>query len=144
MSQRGSHGRMKPAALGVPKVAAAPASRRRAGLTFDNRKGEEVDLVSFNATEAKNAFGRVLDAALRQGATVITKHDVPRAVLLSLEEFNALTSSRRTQLEALASDFDALLARMQTPASRRGMRAAFDAAPAQLGAAAVKAARKRS
>lgn len=144
MSQRGSHGRIKPVVRGAPKAAAAPAPRRRAGLTFGNSKGEEVELVSFNATEAKNAFGRVLDAALRQGAAVITKHDVPRAVLLSLEEFDALTSSRLTQLEALASDFDALLARMQTPASRRGMRAAFDASPPELGEAAVKAARKRS
>jgi len=144
MSQRGSHGRLKPVALGAPKAAAAPVPRPRAGLTFDNRKGEEVELVSFNATEAKNVFGRVLDAALREGAAVITKHDVPRAVLLSLEEFDALMSSRRAQLEVLASDFDALLARMQTPASRRGMRAAFDASPARLGEAAVKAARKRS
>jgi len=32
---------------------------------------------------------------------------------------------------------------MQTPKARKGVRAAFDAAPAQLGRAAVKSARKR-
>jgi hypothetical protein len=39
--------------------------------------------------------------------------------------------------------FDALLARMQTPGARAGMKMAFDASPKQLGKAAVAAARKR-
>ena len=43
----------------------------------------------------------------------------------------------------LTSEFDGLLARMQTPAVRKGMRAAFDATPARMGRAAVAAARKR-
>lgn len=40
---------------------------------------------------AKNEFGRVLDLAEKNGAVVITKHDAPRAVLLSIDEYNALT-----------------------------------------------------
>jgi len=40
-------------------------------------------------------------------------------------------------------DFDALLAGMQTPKARAGMKAAFDATPRELGRAAVAAARKR-
>jgi antitoxin Phd len=119
------------------------AFRRRAGLVFDNRKGEEVTLVSFNASEAKNAFGRVLETALRDGATVIKKHDEPRAVLLSWEEFNALAGARRAQMDVLTAEFDGLLARLQTPAARKGMKAAFEASPDQLGKAAAKAARKR-
>ena len=43
----------------------------------------------------------------------------------------------------LSGEFDALLARMQTPAALAGMKAAFDASPKQLGKAAVAVARKR-
>jgi hypothetical protein len=42
----------------------------------------------------------------------------------------------------LSSEFDALLARMQTPEARAGMQAAFDATPEQLAKAAVTFARK--
>ena len=41
-------------------------------------------------------------------------------------------------------EFDAVLARMQTPNVRRGMKAAFAASGKQLGKAAVAAARRRS
>lgn len=44
---------------------------------------------------------------------------------------------------ALGAGFDTLLAGMQKPASRKGMQAAFDAAPKMLARAAVKAARRR-
>jgi hypothetical protein len=43
----------------------------------------------------------------------------------------------------LSGEFDALLARMHTPAARAGMRGAFQASPKQLGRAAVAVARKR-
>lgn len=112
-------------------------------LTYRTSKGEDLRVAVFKATEAKNAFGRMLDTAVRQGAVVITKHDDPKAVLLSWDEFEALAASRSRPLEALTGEFDALLARMQAPAQRKGMRAAFAATPAQLGKAAVAAARKR-
>jgi len=95
---------------------------------------------SFTATEAKNSFGRVMETALRQGAVVITRHDHPKAVLLSWEEFEALSSARSGQLASLAGEFDQLLAGMQNGRSRRAMKDAFGATPAQLGRAAVKAA----
>jgi prevent-host-death family protein len=74
---------------------------------------------------------------------VITKHAAPKAVLVSLDEFNALTRAAESKLDTLSGEFDALLARMQTPKARAGMRAAFNASPKQLGKAAVAAARKR-
>jgi hypothetical protein len=43
----------------------------------------------------------------------------------------------------LTEEFDALLARMQTPSAKSGMAAAFDATPEQLSRAAVKAARPK-
>jgi hypothetical protein len=58
-------------------------------------------------------------------------------------EFNALSHATQFQLDSLSSEFDALLARMQTPKASLAMKAAFHASPRQLGKAAVAAARKR-
>jgi prevent-host-death family protein len=118
-------------------------TRRGMPVTYRNRRGEDRRVASFNATDAKNSFGRMLEATLREGAVVITKHDDPKAVLLSWEEFEALTSARTGRLTALTGEFDALMARMQTATAREGMRTAFDAPPAKLGKAAVAAARRR-
>ena len=68
------------------------------------------------------------------GAIAITKHGQHKAVLISQSEFDALTKARSASLDELTKEFDdALLRRMQTPASRKGMSAAFNATPAQLG-----------
>jgi antitoxin Phd len=108
---------------------------------FRNRRGEAVEASSVTATDAKKQFGRVLEMVLRGGAVVITKHDAPKAILLSVDEFNALTRTTESKLDSLSADFDAMLARMQTPRARSGMRAAFGASPKALGRAAVTAAR---
>ena len=94
-----------------------------------------------SASDAKNEFGRVLEIAIRGGAVVITKHDAPKAVLVSVEQFNALSNAARTKLDTLSAEFDALLARMQTSGARRGMKAAFAASGKRLGKAAAAAAR---
>ncbi len=120
------------------------AARQREPVpAFRNRRGEPVEASSVTATDAKKQFGRVLEMVLRGGAVVITKHDAPKAILLSMDEFNALTRTTETKLDSLSADFDAMLARMQTPRARSGMQAAFGASPKALGRAAVTAARKR-
>jgi PHD/YefM family antitoxin component YafN of YafNO toxin-antitoxin module len=81
--------------------------------------------------------------AVQGGAVVITKHDVPRAVIVSVETFNALSRASETRLDTLSREFDALLARLQTPKARRGMKAAFAASGKRLGKAAVASARTR-
>jgi antitoxin Phd len=123
----------------------ASAARRRDPVTaFRNRRGEQVEASSVTATDAKKQFGRVLEMVLRGGAVVITKHDAPKAIVLSMDEFNALTQGAAVSpLEGLSADFDAVLARMQTPRARAGMKAAFAASPRALGRAAAAAARKR-
>ena len=98
---------------------------------------------SYTATEAKHEFGRVLEKAIHGETVVITKHDSPRAVLMSIDQFKALQDAPRLKLNTLSNEFDALLERMQTPAARRGMSAAFDASSKRLGRAAVASARKR-
>jgi len=108
-------------------------------LTFRNNHGELVDIPSVASTEVKNAFGTMLDRVAAGGAVAITRHDAPRAVLVSYEEFQSLARSRATSLEALDAEFDDLLDRMQTPKAKKGVATAFDATPAALGRAAVKA-----
>jgi antitoxin Phd len=122
------------------KTAARP---REAIATFRNRRGEEVEASSVTATDAKKQFGRVLELVLRGGAVVITKHDAPKAVVLSMDEFTALARGAVNPLDTLSADFDAMLSRMQTPRARAGMKAAFGASPRDLGRAAATAARKR-
>jgi prevent-host-death family protein len=98
---------------------------------------------AFTATDAKKEFGRVLEIVLRGGRVLITRHDQPKAVVLSMDEFTALTQATERTLEALGGQFDALLAGLQTPKARAGLRAAFEATPRELGRAAVAAARRR-
>lgn len=112
-------------------------------LTFRNSYGELVDVPAVAATRLKNEFGTVLEQAVRSGAVAITRHDTPKAVLISYDEFQALVKDRTPSLTDLSAEYDVLLSRMQTPKSRTGMQAAFNATPAELGRAAVKAARKR-
>ena len=64
------------------------------------------------------------------------------SLLISYEEFQALIRDRTPSLNDLRAEYDVLLARMQTPAAKQGMDIAFNAARAELGRAAVKAARK--
>ncbi len=112
-------------------------------LTFRNSRGELVDLPTVAASRFKNEFGAIFEQAALGGAVAITKHDAPKAVLLSYAEFESLVKSRSPALDDLSAQFDGLLARMQSPRARRGMAAAFDASPARLGRAAVKAAARR-
>jgi prevent-host-death family protein len=112
-------------------------------LTFRNSRGNLIDVPSVAATKAKNEFGAILEKATHGGAVAITRHDTPKAVLVSYDEFQSLVKARSRTLDDLGTEFDALLARMQRPRARKGMTAAFNASPAQLGRAAVKATRKR-
>ena len=114
-----------------------------ATLTFKNSRGELVDVPTVAATRAKNEFGQILEQATHSGAVAITRHDATKAVLLSLAEFESLVSTRSQTLDVLGNEFDELLAGMQTQRSRKGMKAAFNATPAQLGRAALKGARRK-
>jgi prevent-host-death family protein len=100
--------------------------------------------VSYTATEAKNEFGRLLEQAIHGTTVLITKHDSPRAVLISIDHYQTLQEAPQTKLITLTEQFDTLLERMQSPQARRGMAAAFRASNKKLGKAAVAAARKRA
>ena len=126
----------------------SPVARRRQSMptrvaTFRNSRGETLEPASVTASEAKSEFGRVLEMAIQGAAVVITKHDAPKAVLISVEDFNALSGATEARLDTLNAEFDVLLARMQTSKARRGMKTAFAASGRELGQAAAAAARRR-
>jgi len=99
--------------------------------------------LTVTATEAKTRFGPLLEAAIRGGPVIITKHNTPKAVLLSMAEFEALGGASPPDLDALSGEFDRLLARLQTPGHRKALKSAFDATPRELGRLAVANRRRR-
>src|SRR5262245_25887277 len=115
-------------------------SQRQRNVSRHENRG--VTKASYTATEAKNEFGRLLEQAINGTTVLITKHDSPRAVLISIDHFQALQEAPQAKLNTLTEQFDTLLERMQSPKARRGMTAAFRADNKQLGKVAVVAARK--
>jgi antitoxin Phd len=109
-------------------------------LRFRNAHGELVEVEPVPATRFKNELSAMLEQTAKGGAVAITKHDAPKAVLISYEEFRALMEARSPSLGALEAEFDALLDRMQSPAARKAMAGAFDADPLAIGRAARNAA----
>jgi len=112
--------------------------------TFRNRKGELVSLPEFSASQVKTAFGEVLERVATTGGVAITRHNVPKAVVISWEEFQSLSRARSESLDSLVGRFDDLVASMQTPRAQAAMAKAFAASPEELGRAAVEAARGKS
>lgn len=98
---------------------------------------------AFSATAAKNSFGNVLEKALADGMVLITRHAAARAVLLSVEEYEALLARMPDPLQALGAEFESLVTRMRKPKARMAGRTLFKATGTELGKAALAGARKR-
>jgi prevent-host-death family protein len=98
--------------------------------------------VTIPSTEAQNEFGRVLDQAAAGQDIAIARHNVVRAVLVSVDRYRELAGPEAAGLESLASRFDELYASMQTAAVREATARAFRAPPEEMGRAAVAAARR--
>ena len=111
-------------------------------LTFRNSQGKLIDISTVAATKVKNEFGAILEKTIHGSAIAITRHDTPKAVILSFTEFESLVKERSRSLDDLSTEFDELLPRMQTSQARKGVGAAFNASPDELGRAAVTAAQK--
>jgi prevent-host-death family protein len=91
------------------------------------------EAVTTSATDFKQHVGKYLDVA-RTGPVIIEKQGRPAAVLISVEEYEALNPSASRVIDRLVEEFDALVARMQRRDFERAMQKAFDASPAELGA----------
>ena len=115
--------------------------RRLASLIISARRRNTSEPVIFTAAGAKIEFDLILEKVFQGERVVITKHGEPKAILMSMDDFNILSGSTGTKLNSLNEEFDAMLARMQSAKSRAAMEAAFSASPEDLGRASVSDAR---
>lgn len=142
-----------------PSAAAAPGVRKplkgaktsargkkpisKSSLAFRGRSGGAKTATEMSSTDAQNNFGRLLDKVARDEPVFISRHNSRRAVMISVERYEALTRAQEPPvLDTLTAEFDAMLERMQSPQARRGAADLFTATPEELGAAAVAAARR--
>jgi len=103
------------------------------------------EMPTISATELKNATADVFEQVASRRAVAITRHEKPRAVLLSVEQYEALTGQQNPDwLEKLHEEYRGLLDRMQGPEQRAAAERAFNATPEELGEAAVWAAQQKN
>jgi prevent-host-death family protein len=102
------------------------------------------ELPTITATELKNATADVFDQVAAKQAVAITRHEKPRAVLLSVEQYEALTGQRPDWLEQLHEEYRGMLDRMQGPEQRAIADKLFQATPQELGEAALSAAQQKA
>ena len=110
--------------------------------TYRNRMGRLVRVPTISATRAKSEFGRLVDEVASKGAIAIERYHKDRAVLLSIDEFEALVREREAPARTLDARLDELFALLGKPESAAAMDSAFRADAEALGAAAVRAARR--
>ena len=95
------------------------------------------NLPSFSATKLASGMQAVTSTVMARGAVVITRHEHPSMVLMSVERYLELEKASEPNLEALTHRFDDMFARMQGDAAAQAMADAFAMGPAELGEAAV-------
>lgn len=98
-------------------------------------------LPSVSATQLVAGIQQVGRKVASHGAVLITKHDQPAYVLMSVERYREMQRAAEPDLSALSGEFDAMFARMQSQGD--AMSSAFAMTPEAMGAAAVKAAKPR-
>ena len=87
--------------------------------------------VRASATEFKQHVGKYLDVA-RTGRVIIERQKRPTAVLISIEEYEALNPAASHVIDRLTEEFDTLVSRMQRPEFHKAMERAFDTSPEAL------------
>ena len=108
---------------------------------IEDRPRQFDDLPSVSTTELAGAIQKVTGAVVSAGAVLVTKHDQPAMVLVSVDRYLQLTRAAEPDLTALTRRFDDMVERMQGADAERRMAEAFAMSPAELGAAAQRAAR---
>lgn len=99
------------------------------------------NLPSFSATKLVGAMQTVTSAVMAHGAVVVTRHDQPSMVLMSVDRYLQLEQAAEPNLDALTRQFDDMFAKMQETDAAQKMAQAFALTPEQLGKAALAAAK---
>ena len=85
-------------------------------------------------------FHSTTAAVAKHGAMLVTRHDQPSLVLVSLERYREWEQASSPSLDALASEFDEMYSAMQTQGAADRMANAFAMSPSTLGHTAAAAA----
>lgn len=110
-------------------------------LSFRNAEGDVVELKDVPVSDAKKSLGALFEEVAAGTPVAILKHNQRRAVLLSIEDFDALAKFQADALARLTSRYDQMMAAMQTDAHRKGADAVFAMSGDELGKAALAATR---
>lgn len=122
-----------PAAMTTPLSPRPEAAERLSRLTRS--------MPSVSATHLVAGMQKVTSTVMAQGAVVITRHDEPAMVLMSVDRYLKLEQAAEPNLDALTRQFDDMFAAMQGDRAAAAMADAFAMTPQQLGRAALRAAR---
>lgn len=123
----------------IPTADQSSPRIRSRGIGRKPRRGGAM-AASVSSTQAKTSFRELIQKAKR-GPVFVTVHKKREAVVMSVDEYEQLLANQRDPLADMAQHFDALVAKMQTSAHAAAVDALFNATPAQLGKAAVQAAK---
>jgi len=93
---------------------------------------------SFTRTALAGEIQRVSRAVQAQGEVLITSHNKPEMVLMTVERYLELQEAGRPSLDSLSQEFDQLLARMLAGS---GAASAFAMDGPELGQIALQAAK---
>lgn len=126
-------GTSSPTAMTTPLSPRPEAAERLSRLTRS--------MPSVSATHLVAGMQKVTSTVMAQGAVVITRHDEPAMVLMSVDRYLKLEQAAEPNLDALTRQFDDMYAAMQGERAAAAMADAFAMTPLQLGRAAVRAAR---
>ena len=108
-------------------------------LTLDEHRSAR--LIPFTRTELAGELPKVSRAVLAQGEVIITAHNKPEMVLMTVERYLQLQEAGRPNLDKLGQEFEELFSAMQGPLVHEAALAAFSLGGEELGKAAVTAAR---
>ena len=98
--------------------------------------------LTLTSTTVRARFSHTLDEAARGRDVIITRRGIPQGVLVAAARYRQLITGESRGANAGRALADSGYARMQTPAVQAGTACGINAPPAEMGRAAVRAARR--
>lgn len=99
-------------------------------------------LADISASDLKNKFSEVARLAAREPLAV-TRHNRREYVILTASQYEELQQSRLAPLKTLATDFDQMVAKMNTPKDRAARASFFKASAVKPSRALAQLLKKR-
>lgn len=118
------------------------SAKRTQQVSIGQGKSTSADLIPIS--EAKNNLSQLVERVRRHERVVITRNDRPAAVLMSIEDYNAMAASIPDPLDELESRFAGLLSAIASAGTVAAGTALFTASSTDLGTAAHETAKGAS